>query len=332
MGLKGTIRTIQAAQRRAERDAKRQQRELEGRRRQFEKMEELERATYEVQVYENHLEILTSMHKEYGETWEWKSIKSSYPPPEPKRDDANERAAQDAFRTYKPSITDKVFRLAATKHQELEGAIDKAREEDDRAYKTAVKEYKAKHTEWEELVALADRILSSDLEAYYEVAKEVNPFSEISGLGSSLSYDFTTPRLAEVSIRVNGEHVIPAETKTLLKSGKLSVKKMTKTMFYELYQDYVCGSLLRVAREFFALLPLDMVIVTAVGEVLNTKTGHLEKSPIASVAIPRSTLVRLNFNQIDPSDSMQNFVHHMKFQKTKGFQVVEVVKSADLEP
>jgi homogentisate 1,2-dioxygenase len=98
----------------------------------------------------------------------------------------------------------------------------------------------------------------------------------------------------------------------------------------EAYQDYICGCVLRVANETFALLPFQTVIVTAVGDVLNTQTGHLEVKPLMSVVIPRSTLERLNMDTIDPSDSMRNFVCRMEFKKTKGFMVVDNIESSTL--
>jgi len=106
---------------------------------------------------------------------------------------------------------------------------------------------------------------------------------------------------------------------------------MPKTKYYELYQDYVCGAVLRVARELFALFPIEMIIVTAVAELLNTKTGHLEIQPILSVVIPRETINKLNFELIDPSDSMGNFLHQMKFLKTKGFQPVREIHSSEID-
>jgi hypothetical protein len=106
---------------------------------------------------------------------------------------------------------------------------------------------------------------------------------------------------------------------------------MTKSNFYELYQDYVCGAVLRVARELFALLPIEMVLVTATGTLLNTQTGHMEEQPILSVAMPRKTLEKLNLDMIDPSDSMSNFIHRMKFMKTKGFAKVERISPEELQ-
>ena len=48
-----------------------------------------------------------------------------------------------------------------------------------------------------------------------------------------------TSTLVEAAIQVHEKDVIPKESKTLLKSGKLSVKPMPKTKYDELYQDCV---------------------------------------------------------------------------------------------
>jgi len=93
-------------------------------------------------------------------------------------------------------------------------------------------------------------------------------------------------------------------------------------MYYELYQDHICSAVLRVAREIFAHLPVDRVRINALSKIVNSQTGHLENSIILSVIIPRETLKLLNLRSIDPSDSMQNFVHAMNFRKTQGFRVV----------
>lgn len=114
------------------------------------------------------------------------------------------------------------------------------------------------------------------------------------------------------------------------KIGKLSVTKMIQSKFYEIYQDHVSGCALKMARELFALLPTDMVIVTFISDLLNTGTGHIEEQPILSVAIPRATAERLNFETLDSSDSMQNFIHNVKFLKTQGFKAVDKIVPSDL--
>jgi hypothetical protein len=329
MGWKGTLRSISAASRTIERDARRRQRELERQRAQLEKMQELERAAYEVQVFENYIDVLLSIHKDCGQSWDWEAIYSSSPPTEPRRSKAREVAAQAQLGAFKPGVRDKLLRRAESKQEELVRAIEWAKEADEREYQEAVRAYDRDYADWESTGELAARLLAGEPAAFEETVVQTNPFSEISGLGLSIVFTAGDSSTAEVSLIVSDEDVIPRESKGLLKSGKLSVRTMTKTRFWELYQDYVCRCVLRVARELFALLPLEMVIVNAVGCVLNTQTGHMESQPILSVALPRATLEGLNFDRLDPSDSMFNFVHRVKFMKTKGFRGVKALTPSD---
>lgn len=330
MSWKGTLRSIQAAQNRAERDARRRQRELELQQKQLEKMQELERASYEVQVYENYIDLLLSVHKECGNLWDWESIHDSEPPVRPPKSNSFETVAQAELENYKPKAIDKLLKRVESKREQLIAAVEEAKQKDEKKYQEALEEYDQELSEWEKLAEIANKILADEPEAHLEAIQEVDPFSEINELGSSIEFEFEG-NLIEATLHVNGEDVIPTESKTLLKSGKLSTKKMTKSNFYGLYQDYVCGAVLRVARELFALLPIEMVLVTATGTLLNTQTGHMEEQPILSVAMPRKTLESLNFDLIDPSDSMANFVHRMKFIKTKGFVKVERILSEELQ-
>ena len=83
MGWKGAVRSIGTAVRAMERDAKRRQRELEREQKHYERMEALEQAAYEVEVYENHIEIIQSLHKDCSELIDWLAISNSKQPKEP---------------------------------------------------------------------------------------------------------------------------------------------------------------------------------------------------------------------------------------------------------
>jgi hypothetical protein len=331
MGWKGTLRSIEAAGRRAEREAQRRRRELERQRKQLERMQELERAAYEVEVYENHIDLLLSVHKECSNPWNWKAIKSAAPPREPERTHSHEESAQAALDGFKPSLLDKMLKRVDSKRDELAKAVEEAKKIDEREYQESLRAYEQEHRDWEAACELASQVLSGNPEAYLDAIRQTNPFSDIAELGSSVEFQVYGEFLVEAILHVQGEDVIPSEVKSLLKSGKLSVKQMPKSKFYELYQDYVCGCVLRIARELFALLPIKMVTVNAVGELLNTETGYKEMKPILSVAIPQETLRNLNLEMIDPSDSMGNFVYRMAFKKTKGFQAVEAIKPSELQ-
>ena len=64
-----TLRQIEAAERRRQREAQKRQRELERRAQEQAKQSAEEQARLEVETYENRLEVLLSVHKEQGDTW-----------------------------------------------------------------------------------------------------------------------------------------------------------------------------------------------------------------------------------------------------------------------
>jgi hypothetical protein len=322
MGWRGTLRSIEAAQRRSQREALRRQRQLERQRKELAKMEELERAAYEVQVHENYIDTLLSVHKECGSKLDWAMLQSSDPPIRPENTRSREKTAQAALDEYEPTFIDKLLRRTAIKRVGLKEAIGLHRQDDEKEYQEALAAYEREYEEWSAVRELARRIQGNDVAAYMDAIRQLDPLSEINALGSSVECEAIDESLMVATIHVHGEEIIPREIKTLLKSGKLSVKKTPITKYYELYQDYVCACSLRVAQELFALLPVEMVIITAVADLLNTQSGHMEEQPILSVAISGATVDRLNMEMLDPSDAMGNFVHNIRFRKTKGFAAV----------
>ena len=330
MGWRGALRSMEAAARRAERDARRQHNELLRQQKQLQRMAEREQAAFEVQLYENRIDLLRSIHKECGTTWDWPAVYSAPPPTAPARSHTREQNAQLELDSFEPRFWDKLFRRVESKKQVLSSAVNQARDADASEYQEALTRHQREMADWQLRREIARRVMARDIQAFKEVIEEIGPFSEISDLGSGVAFQFQNTEIIDVTLTINGQDVIPNETKGLLQSGKLSVKKMPQGQFYELYQDYICGCVLRVAREIFALLPFETAIVTAVGEVVNTRTGHLEEQPLLSVAIPRRTLSRLNLETIDPSDSMKNFVHRMDFKKNRGFMIVERVDPTSL--
>lgn len=329
MGWKGTIRSINAAQRKYEREAQRQKRELEKQQQQLDKMQELERAAYEVQVYENYIDLLLSVHKECSDLWDWGTIHSSEPPIKQAKSHNNEKLAQTKLDKFKPGFFDKMLKRVESKRDKFTRNVEEAKQADDDEYRESMQAHKQEYADWDATRELSDRILLGNTKAYLDAIKQTDPFNDISKLGSSLEFKAVSSTLVEVTLHVNSEEIIPSEIKSLLKSGKLSVKQMPKGKFYELYQDYICSCVLRVVRELFALLPIEMVIVNCMGNLLNSQTGYMEEKPILSVAIPRKTLEGLNFEMLDPSDSMSNFIHQMAFKKTS-FSAVESLKASDL--
>lgn len=291
----------------------------------------LDQAAFDVDVFENLIERLTTMHHDAAPVIDWRQIADATSPTEPKHRDVNEIAAQDAWANYKPSMMDKVLGRAERRKDELLEAVSQAQDEDRTVFEQATRQYEDALVEWELDRQFARRVLDGDADAWLEVVQDLSPFEEIAQVGSQVSVAVGSGGVVAATIQVRGDSTVPSEKKALLQSGKLSTKKMPKGEFNELYQDSVCSAALRVANDLFSLLPADMAIVTAVDKMLNTGSGHMEEQPVLSVAVPRQTLNQINLPRVDPSDSMGNFVHRMDFKRTKGFGPVDRLTPGDLE-
>ncbi len=235
------------------------------------------------------------------------------------------KIAKDAKQNYKPGLIDKIFKRVLKKIAVFDEEITKASVIDKQNYDEKLIDWENRCKECREKVEVAKKIIEDDPETKLIVIEKYNPFSEISGLGTEVLFAFSEDTPTKITVRSHGKEVIPTELKTLLQSGKLSIKKMPKGQYNELYQDHVCSVALRVANEALSILPDDFVIVNVVDKLLNSKTGHNEELVILSVGISREILESINLKRIDPSDCIENFVHNMSFKKLKGFEAVDEI-------
>ncbi|MCI0747261.1 MAG: TerB family tellurite resistance protein [Verrucomicrobia subdivision 3 bacterium] len=261
-------------------------------------------------------------------------VSNTPPPVEPVRGNRHEAEVEVRRAAYNPGFFDKLFGKAKKQAAAFEVESYMAKDRDEREFQAAWTQYQRDHAEWENEKALAASVLAGDHDAYVRVLRELSPFAELSELGSSLNFRIHTPQLMEALVKVNGEQAIPSAIKSLISSGKVSTKAMPKGRFHEIYQDYVCGCVLRVGRELFALLPVETIIVTALADLFDSRTGRTAEQPILSVAMPRGVLRKLNFNLLDPSDAMENFLHRGDFKasrKAGAFVPITPLAPADLE-
>ncbi|MDX2099999.1 MAG: hypothetical protein SFW36_19665 [Leptolyngbyaceae cyanobacterium bins.59] len=324
-------RQQQAEQNRRERKAASKMRELAKLQKQQEKMKELERAAYEVQVFENRIDCLLSVHKECGEEWDWLLIHNSNPPSEPQRSSENEVAAQLQVDQFKPDLLDKLFGRVEQKRADLAKAVEEGKRLDSLNYQNLFYKHLEEYESWQYLVSLSKKVISGDVQSYIDIIDCEKSFDDISELGSLIEFDVLSSSTMGVVVHVNSEKVIPSEIKSLTKAGKLSVKKMPKAKFFDLYQDYVCSCALRMARELFALLPIEKILLTCIGELFDSATGNIEEQPILSVVFLREIFQSLNFDELDPSDSIANFPYKMRFQKTKGFLPIQSFQLSEIK-
>lgn len=323
--FKGAVRSYTATLKRMERDQQRRAREAAKRYKELQKQEEIANAAQAVSDYNNYIETIQSLHKNCTESVNWEEVKSSTPPEKPVKLAEEENKAVLKRKDYTPSFFDKLFKSVDKKIKRLDSNIEQAKLKDTKRYELDKVNYQDELNDWNEIQTIAKGIDENKDQSYIDAIKYFNPFADLSELGSNLYFNVTN-NIVDVDLKINGDDVIPNYELKQTSTGKLSKKNISKTKFNELYQDHICSSCMRVAREIFAYLPVDYARVNAIAKVLNSSTGHLEEQPILSVIFTENTIKQLNLETIDPSDSLINFVHNMKFSKTNGFNVVDKVE------
>jgi hypothetical protein len=322
MGWRGALRTLSAAARESERNAKRHARQRERYLAAMEKARSLQQAQSAVRDFDSYIAHLMTIHRTGSAPIDWVRRASEAELVAPQRSTRREEAARAALNGYRPWRLAEWLGMAAKRRRVLKGLIEPAKAEDEREYREHVQQHEAAVTAHHDQKELANRLLAGDQEALREAILGLNPFKDISDLGSGVTFVTLPGRRIVAEVKVQGESIVPKQTVSLLSSGRASVKEMPKVKYYRLYGEYVCSVVLRVARELFAILPLEAVGLTATENMLNPRTGNLEDQPILSVFIPKSTFLTLSLNTVDPFESMKNFVHNMDFRASSGFRPV----------
>jgi hypothetical protein len=322
MSWQSTVRAIEAAERRREREAQRRQREVERSAKERAKLSAIEQARLEVESYENRLDMLLSVHKTQGEVWDWLSVAAALSPPSPQRSRFHEMKARQLVSVWPPD-----------RQSEANARIEQGKSMDEEAFKNAGSAYDKHYAEWVKLKSLARRILSGEHKSFIEALVELSPLGEISDLGSQMHFTVESTELMICKLKVNGLQAIPSEVKSLTASEKLSVKPMSKTRFHEVYQDYICGCVLRVAREVFAILPVNILLITALADMPDKITSGTREQPVLSAAVTRTSLRELFLDEVNPSDAITKFTFRSNFKasrKSGAFQSIVPLSPAEI--
>jgi hypothetical protein len=325
----GVMRSVAAAARRAERENQKRARESARQFKTQQKLQALENALDDYENYTDYIDTLQSIHKGDIEPIDWELILDEPKPEEPVPQEKYGELAKAAKATYVPSFFDKLLGRVSKKNENLDRAITVGISRDRSIYEAEVKKHEEALIDWNKLQLIAKKVLTNECEAYRDALEYFNPYSEISALGSNLSMRIN-PDHIEIDLHVNSTEVIPNYVLTLTSTGKLSRKSMPVSRFNELYQDHICSCVLRIARETIAHLPIKFVVINAISKLLNSKTGRVEEQAVVSVAVYPETFQYINFESIDPSDCMSNFIHNMKFSKTTGLTPVDKLDSTTL--
>ena len=174
-----------------------------------------------------------------------------------------------------------------------------------------------------DLAPFAQSVLAGDIDSYFKVIEEVGPFDDLLEYGSSFEVGTDDPSILEVEFNVRSAEVLPTTVLSLKADGTVAEKEITKTAYYDLMRDYVSSTILRVARDTFALLPVQTVLIHAQDVQVNSATGQDEEFTLVSAKITRNQIGGINFERVDPSDCLGSFECKEKFRKTEGYAPVD---------
>lgn len=272
-------------------------------------------AQLEVEEYVSTIAALTSVHRECSRPVHWPSLSNK----QPAVDRSESQSLEASLAAYRPSLWERLWG-STKRREELAAALAAARAREEAAWSHAV-------AEAEEVRRLAAHVLSGDTSAYNHVVEGSGCLDELREIGCEHRGGWVNAQMAWATIRVPGPEVVPSEAKSLTASGKLSTKRVPAAAQMDVYQDFVCGVALRVARELCAVLPLQGVYCDIRAPILDTRTGLTPDVIVLSVLCPADRLTggRVNFDRVDASDLVTTFQHAMKLTRGKGFLPVESI-------
>lgn len=295
-----------------------------------EKVAAISHANEAVSRYETTLASLVGLHREAWQPWDWKRVEESAPPEEPAYPSVREPGARAALDAYTPSLADRVLQRDVARHVALTAAVDAAREADRKSFIAALEAYAVALARWEWHKKLAADVLAGDARAYEAVLSYLSPFGHLRHVFGNITMKIVHPLCVEASFVVRGLDAVPAVVPFVKKSGALATRPLSPTARLSLHRDHVASASLRMGRELFGLLPIELAIVHARGRLLNRATGHEELVPLLSVALSRGAMGRLRFETLEPFAALDSFFHRVAFRPRVGFGPVQTLTVDEL--
>lgn len=279
------------------------------------KAQELYFAQVEVEEFESTIAALTSVHRECSTGINWPALTTH----QPAIDRSESLRLQAQIASFQPTFWERLWKDSKRPDQ-LVAAFQVAEENERVAWERAV-------VESNEIRHAAAAVLSGNTEFYNRVVADTECLAELEEFGCQHRGGWVDPQTAWTSMRVGGPEVVPAVSKSLTRSGKLSTKKLPANQQMEIYQDFVCGVALRVARELCAVLPLQNVYCDVRAPVFDSRTGTTPDLLVLSVLCPAEVTNEgsTNFARVDASDLVSSFRHEMKLTRGKGFLPVQSI-------
>ena len=277
----------------------------------------LQRALNGAKEIEEHQELLNSvirLHCNPLRPTNWTEIATQEKPQPPVFSGMDESVAAERLKSYRPNLFMRLLELDGDRIASLQCDVEAARIRDLQRHEAAVSSYKTATRTVDQHRRMAKRVLAGDLNAYNEVLDNCD-IGASPILARNIIHSFVSASRIEVFANLNPTEVIPEDTKTLLASGRVSVKKAKKKEFTSLYQDHLCSAALRIARDFMALLPIRKVLIHGLTPGIDPATGHPCERCVLSCLLTRDGFEKIEFEQVDPTDCLTSFQHVMRISK-----------------
>lgn len=256
------------------------------------------------------LEEMRNFHKKCCSEISWKAVSSIKPPYDMSQDGPNKSKAVEMYENYEPGFFEKIFKfMEERKKEKLLKNIEEAEKKD-----------KALCLNYEILHELSENIINGNIDAYFQVIDEMRPFDRLLKCGSEIEIGTNDPYSIEVEFKANSEDVI---SKSRFEKEIIKGDSEVEITYYEIVEEYVCSSILLIAKNIMNIIPVNKVVIHAVDNVLDIDKGMKDNITILSIVFDRDTLKRLNINSISPVDAIDYFICNMRHQKTSGFRSVE---------
>jgi hypothetical protein len=269
--------------------------------------------------------ILTVHASSTTQILDWHDIANQPPPVAPEYVPRHEYSARRALAEFKPSLFVTALGLAERKHQRLIRSVGEGKRKDEEEFEKNQKTYEKTLVAWEEEVRFASALISGNKRLLIDLVERKNPFESIPEIGKEVYVSLSSEAVLHAEVTVHDIKIVPEEHLALLKSGRVSVRKMSLSRRLTIYREYVCSVVVRVAVELLKLLPLDTCIVTVKASSTGLLAEEEDRQPIVSAYITRRTLFSFELKSANAVAIVKHFAHNMKFDKSKGFRGVQLV-------
>jgi hypothetical protein len=202
--------------------------------------------------------------------------------------------------------------------QTAEDVLKEAQQQDQKAFAAAKTSHAATLATHEKWRSMGVRVLRGEPQAYLDAVKELQPLTSLLGKGWAAEFSFPSSTLVECSLETDDESASPPrELKTLTSAGNLSVRAMPQGRSNELFFEHICSCVLRASREIMALVPVETALVSVTIKSLDPALGKPVQKKVLSVALPRSGLSQMDFDQVEPVAVIDRLGARCDFRATR---------------